>query len=466
MTKQGSGQAGDLAVPRDAGDVWAPKVTFAPLAASWAGLVAGFEQPATARRFREQLGLSAGRVVMSGHQAEIWHAGILTKVLALGHAARVSGAQAAWVVVDQDANEPGIIRYPSAGNGLVAAEWRISASDARKTDVPVAARPAFSVKELEPRWGDKPAATGAVACGLGAIRDAFLNAADAPDLAEQVIRTTRNLLGAEVAPAAWPRATSIAKADIFAEIVDAMKRDPGVCIAAYNAAVSRHPGVGMAPLNAARGELPLWRIRPGAARGRVLASTLGSIPSVELAPRALLMTGLLRHAGCDLFIHGLGGGKYDVIAEEWLGEWRSWKLAPAVVATGTLLARLSDSPPPSPESLARARWALHHAKHTPQTLGDSWSQRRKEELVEEIRGLRERGADSYRAFSSLQELLSRVRMEHQDALAGLAREVTGLEARAKESKVALDRTWAFPLHEPASIEALKSSVAAAFGGGR
>jgi hypothetical protein len=303
-----------------------------------------------------------------------------------------------------------------------------------------------------------------VACGLGAIRDAMLNATKAGDLAGQMIAATRELLGAGRDADVWVRATAIARTELFAELVERMKQDPAACLAAYNAAAARHAGAGIAPLNASRGELPLWRIRPDAARGRVNAANLAGIPVHELAPRALLMTGLLRYAGCDLFIHGLGGGKYDVIAEEWLASWLSWRLAPAVVATGTLLAKLSDSPPPSPEALARARWSLHHARHTPATLGDSWSQKRKEELLDEIRGVGARGGNSYRAFAALQDLLSRVRMEHQDVLTGLSREVGSLEARVKESKVALDRTWAFPLHEPGSLAALEAAVVRAFAG--
>jgi hypothetical protein len=441
----------------------------------WAGLARKHEQPAEAARFREQLGLTGATgsgalsdaLVMSGHQAEVWHAGILTKMLALKGVAGAAGARSAWVVVDQDANEPGIIRYPTGmGGSLVAAEWRISASDARTTDVPVAARGAFTAKQLEPRWGEKPAATGTVACGLGAIRDAMLNAVRAGDLADQVIAATRDLLGPTRDADVWMRATAISRTDLFAELVERMKSDPSSCISAYNAAAARHAGAGIAPLNAARGELPLWRIRPDAARGRVNAANIAGIPVHELAPRALMMTGLLRYAGCDLFIHGLGGGKYDVIAEEWLASWVSWRLAPAVVATGTLLAKLSDSPPPSPEALARARWSLHHARHTPATLGDSWSQKRKEELLDEIRGVGARGGDSYAAFTALQALLSRVRVEHQDVLTGLSREVGSLEARVNESKVALDRTWAFPLHEAATLDALAADVARAFAGGR
>ena len=59
-------------------------------------------------------------MVMSGHQAEVWHAGILTKMLALRGVAGAAGARAAWVVVDQDANEPGIIRYPTGSGGTLA----------------------------------------------------------------------------------------------------------------------------------------------------------------------------------------------------------------------------------------------------------------------------------------------------------------------------------------------------------
>ena len=39
------------------------------------------------------------------------------------------------------------------------------------------------------------------------------------------------------------------------------------------------------------------------------------------------MTGLMRLAGCDLFIHGTGGGAYDLVTEEWLGSWMGWTLA-------------------------------------------------------------------------------------------------------------------------------------------
>ena len=330
--------------------------------------------------------------------------------------------------------------------------------------MPVAARPAFTAAELEPRWGGFPAATGAVACGLGAIRDALLDAAGAGSLAGQVTGATRSLLRRTGDVDRWFNATALTGTELFRGVVAQMAADPAGCIRAYNAAAAAHPGVGIAPLGEARQELPLWRVRPGQARGRVTAGMLGQVPAEELAPRALLMTGLLRRAGCDLFVHGLGGGRYDVVAEDWLGGWLGCTLAPAVVATGTLLARLEDEPPPPPEALARARWSLHHARHTPGSLGDVWSQRRKEELVAEIAGVRGRGGSASGAYHALQDLLSRVRLEQAEVLKGLAGKVTALEQRSRQSRVALDRTWAFPLHEPGALEALSAAVSAAFGG--
>lgn len=453
---------------QEPGASWTPTVTLSPAGSEWAAKAVS-PPPAASARFREQMGLTQPphlpqrRVVMSGHQAEIWHAGILTKMMALREVAARAGAASAWVLVDQDTNEPGRIRYPSKGKqGLSAALWEISATNAEATDVPVAARDVFTERELEPHWPE-PAATGAVACGLGAIRDAFLNGGKAGSLAGQVIAATRELLRHSGDADLWVRAMAIGQTDLFNELVDAMATDSAKCIRAYNAAVSRHPEAGMAPLGESRGELPLWRIRAGVARGRVTASTLGARGNGELAARALLMTGILRYAGCDLFVHGLGGGKYDVVTEEWLGEWMGWTLAPAVVATGTVLARLTDEPPPSPADVAKARWSLHHARHTPAALGDSWSQRRKEELVDEIRGARKRGEDPAGSFRSLQELLSRVRVEHSDAISKLTADAGRLIERSVQSRMALDRTWAFPLHEPAAIAELADAVRRAFG---
>jgi hypothetical protein len=67
-----------------------------------------------AKRSREQLGLATDRpIIMSGHQAELWHPGIAAKAFAMSHAAIINAGQPVWLNVDQDANEPTQIAYPT-----------------------------------------------------------------------------------------------------------------------------------------------------------------------------------------------------------------------------------------------------------------------------------------------------------------------------------------------------------------
>src|SRR5205823_2691827 len=152
------------------------------------------------------------------------------------------------------------------------------------------------------------------------------------------------------------------------------------------AAVAWHPTVGIRPLLADevqdRWELPLWWLPPGREREHVYAEDLGRIPIAELAPKALMMTGLMRLAGCDLFIHGLGAAGlvepgrvvegYDVITGEWLAAWLGPEasIAPIVMVTASFLLPLLDRPLPTLHDSARATWLAHHARHDPIALRD------------------------------------------------------------------------------------------------
>src|SRR5690606_24011692 len=188
-------------------------------------------------------------------------------------------------------------------------------------------------------------------------------------------------------------ASAVGRTDLFGDIVRRMVDDPAACARAYNEAVGARPEAQLRPLelNEQRGriELPLWRGAPGSPRQAVYASELadgqwggggaaGGGAEGELAPRALLLTGLMRLAGCELFIHGPGGGVYDQVTEAWLGSWLGREdLAPSVVASATWLLPLTDEPPPAPGELARAQWERHAARHNPALVGDLAAAERK-----------------------------------------------------------------------------------------
>jgi len=63
-------------------------------------------------------------VIMSGHQAELWHPGIAAKAMIARAAADNAGGIAAWITVDQDANDPTQIPYPT--HNLRMATWSLA----------------------------------------------------------------------------------------------------------------------------------------------------------------------------------------------------------------------------------------------------------------------------------------------------------------------------------------------------
>lgn len=436
-----------------------PAVAIRPSLDQWSCIaaLAIARRPAAAAEFRRQLGLPVSDdkpVIMSGHQAELWHPGILAKAITADHAASLAGTRACWISVDQDSNEPCRVAYPAIDTrgGLVQALWSWSDDLSSAADIPTGSRP--SVMHPASGW-PKPAATGHIAAALATACAALARHAHSPTLAAQVTSAAFELASAVVATPTVVPASRLASTSLWVRVIDRMDADPAACIASYNRAVAAVPEARLSPLNAARGELPLWRLAAGEPRGRITAATLGRFDRTQLAPRALLMTGLLRHAGCDLFIHGLGGELYDRAAELWLRDWLGWDLAPMAVATATLLLPLLGHDAPTEVETTRARWQAHHARHAPSLLGDVWAQQRKLELVAEIRDAKSRGRNPAPLFDEMHRLLSRVRLEHEAALAGLASHAQALASTLASSRVANDRTFSAALHEPASLARLR-----------
>ena len=439
-----------------------PSITLRPDLTDWLVLAerAIARRPPAAVEFRAQLGVPASAdrpVIMSGHQAEFWHPGILAKAFAAEHVASRAGTMACWVNVDQDSNEPCRVTYPAldARGTLTTAQWSFSDDLSSAADIPTGSRPPIA----RPAAGcPKPAATGSIASALASACAALTRHAQAPTLAAQVTAAAFDLASPVLATPTIVSASRIATSSLWARVIDRMDADPAACIESYNRAVAAVPEARLSPLNAARGELPLWRLAPGEPRGRITTATLGRFERTQLAPRALLMTGMLRHAACDLFVHGLGGEIYERAAELWLRDWLGWDLAPMALATATLLLPLLAHDAPTEYETNRSRWQAHHARHTPALLGDVWAQQRKLELVAEIRDAKSRGRDPAPLFDEMHRLLSRVRLEHEAALAQLANHAHTLAGTLASSRIAGDRTFAAALHEPSSLARLRARI--------
>lgn len=454
-----------------------PSVNIEPPASRWGELLA----LGAARRggpwaeSRRSLGLAPDRpVILSGHQATVWHAGIAAKWFALHHACDRLGAAGAWLVVDQDPEDFTAVRFPlllgaSVGQGV----WRCAPDTIGtrlRADEPPALIGPFSPTALPPAVHGADATARS---GLEALQGALRLHSTAATAAEQVARAVSALLRVHCPEPPLIMATALGRTAMFGAMIDDMRRDPAACVRAYNAAVAGVPAAHLRPLAAdeARGrcELPLWRLTPGLARRRVFSTDLASVPAGELAPRALMMTALLRRGVCDLFIHGLGGAGtdgasgYDAAAEAWMRSWLGVELAPAVLATGTLLADLGRSPRTDRREADRAAWLAHRARHDPAVVGDEASAARKRALVAQIAAQRDRRLRRER-YDELHGLLAQVRQRHAAQIAALTAAARSAAERLRDDALLLDRTWPVPVHSAERLGTLEALVGSRLAG--
>ena len=426
-------------------------ITIDPDASRWRGLLERFAAPSSGARFREQLGLPTdSRVVMGGHQAGFWHPGVLAKLFAVVAAAEALDAVAAWLVVDHDTNTPDQIRYPVERDGLADAVWSVAPA--------IEDRATGRRAGVQPSDPDPGRSAPFVADGLARMRGA-LSAAAAGDLAGQFQDAAIRLAGDVEVIAV--RSSELAKTDLFRELL----RDADAVHRSYNDAVARDDAFRALTIDDRGPELPAWRFNDDGVRESLFATELASTNSSDLAPRALLMTGLIRYAGCDLFVHGTGGGDddgYDRITQTWFHDLLGAKLAPSVVVTADVLLPIDDDTPTEAQ-IERAKWLAHNAKHNPALLDDHDSASAKEQILARAEQAKAAKQNPASIFAELQTLLAGYRERHADRLSALVDEAERLESRRDAARLAHDRTWAFPLHPTGSIDELRARIDAAFG---
>jgi hypothetical protein len=431
--------------------------------------------------FRKELGLpEQGRLVMTGHQCSLWHAGILAKYVWCD---RLAGGQridqphavplvarprdtsalpaasdfehAAWLWVDQDTDETHSVRVPiRVGGKLEAKTWVLK--PAPIGDIPVASMPAFVP---EPFAGE--AALPQVAAGIARAASALSRYSTEQNAARQFAASLSELMSPLVRKAPAVFATSFMQTTLGRWLTAKMIEDPRACVDAYNSAAAANPAAKMAALAVGESpkqtELPLWRLAHSKPRERVFAGSAAAAAAESLAPRALLMTGMARLAACDLFVHGTGGGIYDTITEAWFRDWLAVELAPTIVVTADVRLPL-HARDVSEKDVAAARWKAHHARHEPAVLDDLAAARRKAAHVEAIRAARAGDLDPAPIYREMHSELDQWRRANAEPLEALIRDAEELAAMLAEREIASDRTWPFVFHDEAALRAMDIRV--------
>jgi hypothetical protein len=427
---------------------------------------------------------SARRPIWTGHQATLFHPGIVAKYAAA--AAAAGPVPVSQVLVDQDVYDPLRLAVPCRdGDRLYVEHVHLApqgdqASGAGSLPGPgagvaVGMRPAVRVEQVSAglaQWPER----AAVRVDVPRLLEAFAEAQRESDtLGGQMAGVLERLLPGWYVPAT-PATTLLRGED---ELLDALRHDVRNCVKHYNEAVGSVPAAGMARLSVEpdRVEVPLWELRWMKARRRVYVDVADSRPmlitadgepidpSATLAPRALLMTALLRRPGrCCLFIHGTGGGVYDRITERWWKGWRGEKLAPMAVATADLYLDF-DAPTGGEAQRRRAVWRAHHLPHNlDRELGlDGELAAEKRRLLEHMDDDRDR-IRRRAAFRRVHAINRELAERHRGVLVEARRAVERAEAGVANAAVAGRRDWSFLFYPEGALAELGAGVGLGVGG--
>lgn len=350
--------------------------------------------------------IASPRLIVAGHQPELFHPGVWLKNFALATLAREHHRTALNIVADTDTLKSPAIRIPQ-GVGESAANVRLStlAFDAAAGEVPFEERtvrdpPTFEkfgwrVEDAAVSWPHEPMVAGfwPVVVRAATRRD---NIGEAFSAARRAVERKWGVANLEV-----PTSRLARTAAFRSFVAGVLGRLPDFH-AAYNACVAEyrrghrirsrnHP----APDLGRDGdwlEAPFWGWRSGAdRRGRLFARRAGdsvelrvagapwtSVPTDHLAdglqplegqgyklrPRALTLTMFVRLYLADLFVHGIGGGMYDELTDAIIG--RFFRITPAfAVLTGTLRLPF-DRYPSTDEQLRRVQRFARDLQWNPQ----------------------------------------------------------------------------------------------------
>ena len=387
-----------------------------------------------------------GQVITSGHQPGFHHAGILSKRLALDALARDSGAEAVWLLADQDVDAPEVIRYPDldAGGRLVARTWRLRPI---RQGVPTCSRPWGPMTPPPVVSRDLPPSINR---GLKAMHDA-LDGVSGDSVAERFRAAEAALLGDLVqARVRCVRASELLGTEPGGSVLQRVLEDPVRCARVWNR------GLGLVPRSGrrlaideddpGRTEVPVWLLDRDGIRRRAGAREVARAVSAGEAvlPRAFLMTAVLRGMTGGVMIHGTGGGRYEAVTEHWSEGFLGWSLPEIRVVTRDLRLPLEgflsslESDPDRDELRA-----LEH---------DPWdSEGTKRDWLDRIRSAPRRSPERRRLFLEMHESMHQGRERIAERLDRLRARRHEEHVRVGEHRVARDRTWAWPLHERAAL---------------
>jgi hypothetical protein len=431
-----------------------------------------------------------GPLIGTGHQPFLFHPGIWTKHLLI---ARLGAHCAALsMAVDCDTAEDIGVDVPTLAGGLRIARETLFRAE---PDVPYEALAAPSV----PAWRgflDRIDA-GLKTLPHHGVHEIFSTFASqtadltAPDLGAFLTLARRAHEGPRrYAELPVSRLTRMPEFRLFvthilrqaARFADVYNRHLDDYRRRYNVRTAAQPFPNLSR-DGGRIELPFWIIREGRRRplfaehgaDRVTvfagpeAVTVvpvrgepGGLEEIEIRPKALALTAFKRICVVDLFVHGVGGARYDRVTDAVVREFFHLEPPAYAVATSTLHLPLSEFDPSDERALLQRR--LLAVRHNPERALSA-RDREQQRLIEEKWALIRRLDDPALGRSERRAATRRIREINEQLAGGLTAERVSIEQRLAElaeigeaSAAATHRGYPFCFFPPSAVDALVDRV--------
>lgn len=491
-----------LAANRDASAAWRFEVAGEPYATvRTRARRDAFER---AKEFCDRLGIPSapaspeGAVVATGHQPGLYHPGVWIKDFALQSLAREAPAAAIDVVVDTDGFTAVEIVSPCMTPGIARCRQYLAIGTTDGSYFGASVPDQSSIETFVTATAENVASLSAPSI----VRHFESFAANLREVAP----SARNL--AELITAARRRyeapagtdylelpVTEFVGGEAFSLFLFDLVRERHRFAEAYNSALadfrvltntrsSAQPFPDLA-IEANSVELPFWIIIDGVRSAlwvrdsgdgmELWSESLEPVPVPEepaslvtllaerdvlIAPKALALTMFVRLFLCDLFIHGVGGGRYDRVTDDVIRRFYGVEPPAFVVASLTMYLPLGAHVV-GPDEVAAAKERVNRLTHNPDALLDEVSFDDQSER-EHARGLAMEKArlvvEIAQPDADKKSLGARIRSVNEELASILAplresfeADVARLETQMQASEIFTDRSYPFCFWDPSEV---------------
>lgn len=173
----------------------------------------------------------------------------------------------------------------------------------------------------------------------------------------------------------------------------------------------------------------------------------------KIRTRALTTTLFARLILTDLFIHGIGGAKYDELTDDIMRTFYRVDPPPFMVLTATLTLPFGEPLPSRPGDFGRALWTINDQRWNPERYlplpERAEAVERKLTLVHSMGQKPTPGQ-----IQELKELRAQWRIQIEDRMENARRETVTIERQLLANRRLTNRDFAWPLHPRESLNAL------------